>query len=65
MEVYLQRPMRNCGGSKLTEYEVLDIRLRKKAGEEKSFVYLDYSSKIGAPGFGKIWSNKTWKDITV
>ena len=65
MEVYTQRPMRNRGGSKLTEYEVLDIRLRKKAGEERELVYLEYSSKVGRVGFGRIWNNITWKDITV
>ena len=54
-EVYLKKPVSNHGGSKLTEQDVYNIRLRcLKNGENKNIVYQDYKNLIGIIGFNKI-----------
>lgn len=65
-EVYSNLPQRNKGGSKLTENDVRDIRIRcLRNNENKEKVYLDYSEKVGKVGFNKILKYLTWKDIII
>ena len=48
---------------KLTEKDVIDIRIRYSKKERKSEVYLLYKDRIGESGFSKIWKGETWKNI--
>lgn len=45
------------------EFQVLDIRQRKKRGEDKQSVYKDYEYLNARGGFDMIWINKNWKYI--
>lgn len=63
-EVFLKRnPSRNSGGSKLSEEDVYNIRLRFKNHEDKNAIFEDYKNKIGKSGFSKIINYITWKNI--
>lgn len=53
------------GRARLTEEEVKDIRLRRKAGEKLSEVYKDYKDKITKGSFENVWTYQNWKDIIV
>ena len=48
---------------KLTEQDIINIRIRYSNKERKQEVYLDYKDRIGESGFGKIWKGETWKNI--
>ena len=48
---------------KLTEQDIINIRIRYSNKERKQEVYLDYKYRIGESGFGKIWKGETWKNI--
>ena len=62
-----------CGGEdfhgenhprhKLTEEDVINIRVRYMNRERKKDVYIDYNNRIGESGFGKIWKGETWKNV--
>ena len=65
-EVFLKRnPSRNSGGSKLSDEDVLNIRIRFKNNEDKDAIFEDYKNKIGRSGFNKIINYTTWKNIKV
>lgn len=65
-EVYLQKPVQNHGGSKLTENDVRTIRIRcLKNNEDKKTVYQDYKDLIGINGFNKILNYTTWKNVLI
>lgn len=53
----------NHPGHKLTEQDVINIRIRYNNHERKKDVFLDYNNRIGETGFGKIWKGETWKNI--
>ena len=53
----------NHPGHKLTEQDVINIRIRYNNHERKKTVYLDYNNRIGESGFSKIWKGQTWTDI--
>ena len=53
----------NHPGHKLTEQDVINIRIRYNNHERKKDVFLDYNNRIGETGFSKIWKGETWKDI--
>ena len=54
------------GRSKLTEEDVIAIRMRKKNGENWKDVYKDYEFTGIKPGpFYNIWAGYNWKDIIV
>ncbi len=48
---------------KLSESDVINIRIRYNNRERKNIVYIDYVDKIGFSGFDKIWKYETWKKI--
>lgn len=48
---------------KLTEEDVIDIRIRYNNLERKKEVFKDYQDRIGETGFSKIWKGETWKNI--
>ena len=48
---------------KLTESDVLDIRIRYDNLERRQEVYELYKDRIGESGFSKIWKGETWKTI--
>ena len=48
---------------KLTEEDIIDIRIRYANLERKNEVYQLYKDRIGESGFHKIWNNETWKNI--
>ena len=62
-----------CGGEdnygenhprhKLSEQDVINIRIRYNNHERKKDVFLDYNNRIGESGFSKIWKGETWKHI--
>lgn len=64
-EYYKERAIANHGGSKLTESDVRNIRIRYKNGEDKMQIYEDYKTKVGEAGFKKIIWNITWKKVVV
>ena len=51
------------GRAKLTESDVIAIRLRYANLERCMIVYEDYKERIGRTGFNKIWKGETWKNI--
>lgn len=53
----------NHPGHKLTEQDVINIRIRYNNHERKKTVYLDYNNRIGESGFKKVWQGETWKNI--
>lgn len=53
----------NHPGHKLTEQDVINIRIRYNNHERKKTVYLDYNNRIGESGFSKIWKGETWTNI--
>ena len=53
------------GRSKLSENDIVNIRLRRKKGENFSKVYEDYSNIISKRYFKNLWHNVNWKDIIV
>ena len=53
------------GRSIFTEEEVKAIRTRKKNGENRKIVYLDYAKKCSEKYFENIWYGYTWKDIII
>lgn len=62
-----------CGGEdfngenhprhKLTEEDVINIRVRYMNKERRKDVYIDYNNRIGESGFGKVWKGETWKTV--
>ena len=44
------------GRSKLTEEEVLNIRIRRKNGEKLSDVYADYENRMTYKSFSNVWT---------
>lgn len=54
----------NNSHAKLTENEVRNIRMRRKAGEDKNEVYKDYI-QLSKGSFDNIWYNINWKHIVV
>ena len=62
-----------CGGEtnygdnhprhRLTNEDVIAIRVRYNNKERKNVVYEDYKNRIGESGFSKIWKGETWKHI--
>ena len=44
------------GRSKLTEEEVLSIRIRRKNGEKLSDVYADYENRMTYKSFSNVWT---------
>lgn len=58
-------PLINHGGSKLSEEDVYEIRLRLKHGEERKSIYEDFKGSIGEAGFRKIALGYTWKNVIV
>lgn len=48
---------------KLTEKDIIDIRIRYNNLQRKKEVYEIYKDRIGETGFGKIWKGETWKHI--
>lgn len=49
--------------SKLTRFDVLEIRKKKNLKEKIRDVYQDYRNKITFKGFEQIWFNYTWKHL--
>lgn len=64
-EVFSQRPLVNHGGSRLSEEDIYEIRLRLKQGEERKNIYHDFSDRVGEAGFRKIALGYTWKNVIV
>ena len=64
-EVFSQRPLVNHGGSKLSEEDVYEIRLRLRQGEEKKNIYEDFKDRVGEAGFRKIALGYTWKNVII
>lgn len=54
----------NNSHAKLTKQDVIDIRTRKKNGESKKDVYLDYQI-LKKAGFDQVWYGKNWKNVIV
>lgn len=48
---------------KLTEADVIDIRIRYNNLERRNQVYELYKDRIGESGFSKIWKGETWKTV--
>lgn len=55
----------NNGTATVTDQDVIDIRTRKKSGENRKDVYEDYKSLISFKSFENIWYNCNWKHIVV
>lgn len=54
------------GRAKLTEEDVIAIRMRKKNGEKWQNVYQDYKyTTIKPDPFYMVWSNQNWKHIVI
>lgn len=53
------------GRARLTENDVKNIRLRRKAGENIKIVYQDYSHLITYGSFTNVWTYQNWKNIIV
>ena len=53
----------NHPNHKLTEQDIVNIRIRYNNHERKKDVFLDYNNIIGESGFNKIWKGETWKHI--
>lgn len=53
----------NHPNHKLTEQDIVNIRIRYNNHERKKDVFLDYNNRIGESGFNKIWKGETWKHI--
>lgn len=57
---------RENGRSKITEQDVIDIRKRKKEGQNRKDVFNLYKkTRLKQGGFDAIWYNQTWKNIVV
>lgn len=48
---------------KLTDEDVINIRIRYNNLERRKEVYELYKDRIGESGFGKIWKGESWKHI--
>lgn len=48
---------------KLSEEDVIDIRIRYNNLERRKEVYELYKDRIGESGFGKIWKGENWQHI--
>ena len=48
---------------KLSEEDVIDIRIRYNNLERRKEVYELYKDRIGESGFGKIWKGESWQHI--
>lgn len=48
---------------KLTEKDVIDIRIKYANLERRKDVYELYKGRIGESGFSKIWKGESWKHI--
>lgn len=48
---------------KLSEKDVIDIRIRYNNLERRKEVYELYKNRIGESGFGKIWKGESWQHI--
>ena len=55
----------NNGNSKVCEKDVIDIRNRRKQGEQRKNVYKDYKEKISERNFKAIWLYQNWKHIKI
>lgn len=55
----------NNGNSKVKEKDVINIRLRRKNGEQRKNVYKDYKDIISERNFKAIWLYQNWKHIEV
>ena len=53
------------GRARLTEADVRNIRLRRKAGENIKVVYKDYAHLITYGSFTNVWTYQNWKNIIV
>ena len=48
---------------KLTDEDIINIRIRYNNLERRKEVYELYKDRIGESGFGKIWKGESWKHI--
>lgn len=48
---------------KLTDEDIIDIRIRYNNLERRKEVYELYKNRIGESGFGKIWKGESWQHI--
>lgn len=48
---------------KLSEQDIIDIRIRYNNLERRKEVYELYKNQIGESGFGKIWKGESWQHI--
>lgn len=53
------------GKAKLTEQDVFNIRLQKKNGLSKEFVYNQFKDKLSKGSFTNVWCGYNWKHIIV
>lgn len=53
------------GRARLTEKDVIDIRTRRKNGEQLKIVYEDYKNKLTKGSFENVWTYQNWKHIVV
>lgn len=56
-------PAETNSRTKLTNEEVLTIRVRKENGEKRKDVYKDYKDRVTFGSFSNIWYGYNWKNI--